>query len=127
VRLYSRPFTRLLVSYRKKHWPTLGLAAVTKDTSPLSLIYKKMAAEEAYGPMGYTYLGNGQFVPHDQAPAGEASSYDCGTQTFLMSWISPPSFPRSIRCGQPRLLDVSIPFARWPRFSIELYGTIGRH
>jgi hypothetical protein len=60
----------------------LGLAAVTKDTSPLSLIYKKMAAEEAYGPMGYTYLGNGQFVPHDQAPAGESSSSDCGTQNL---------------------------------------------
>ncbi|CDZ98515.1 upf0057-domain-containing partial [Phaffia rhodozyma] len=33
------------------------------------LIYKKMAAEEKYGPQGYIYIGNGTYEPSSGAPA----------------------------------------------------------
>jgi hypothetical protein len=35
------------------------------------LIYKRVAAEETYGPHGYTYLGNGEFVGNGVGGASE--------------------------------------------------------
>ncbi|WVQ98486.1 hypothetical protein IAU59_005612 [Kwoniella sp. CBS 9459] len=37
------------------------------------IIYKKMRAEESYGPGGYTYLGNGNFVGNGPAVGGQYS------------------------------------------------------
>ncbi|KAK1924706.1 hypothetical protein DB88DRAFT_509779 [Papiliotrema laurentii] len=37
------------------------------------LIYKKIRAEETFGPAGYTYLGNGEFVGSGPPTGGAAA------------------------------------------------------
>ncbi|GHJ90252.1 hypothetical protein NliqN6_6654 [Naganishia liquefaciens] len=42
------------------------------------LIYKKMQAEERYGPAGYTYLGNGQYGEHAHGAPAQAPQPNYG-------------------------------------------------